>query len=266
MNMFLHELKAYRKSTIVWSITLAVVVILFLSMFPAFSSNAEELRKLLGSLPLALRNAIGLSLDSIGSLLGFYSTLPFLYISLCGAIQAMNLGTSIVSKEVREKTADFLLTKPVSRVQIMTAKLSAALTSLVITNVIYILVASIMASVISSQAFSMKLFLLISATLFFLQLIFLALGVIVSVVVRKIKSVLPVSLGTVFGFFFIGMFGSAIGDNNLRYITPFKFYDPAYIIKNASYETSFIILEVGLITLAIIASYVIYVKKDIDSV
>lgn len=266
MNMFLHELNAYRKSTIIWSISLAVVVIVFLSMFPAFSSNTEDLIKLLESLPIALRNAIGLSLDNIGSLLGFYSTLTFLYITLCGAIQAMNLGTSIVSKEVREKTADFLLTKPVSRVQIMTAKLFAALTSLVITNAIYIVVASIMASFTASQAFSMKIFLLISATLFFIQLMFLALGVIVSVVAPKIKSVLPVSLGTVFAFFFISMFGSAIGDNNLRYITPFKFYDPAYIIKNAGYETSFILLEVGLITLAIAVSYIIYVKKDIDSV
>ena len=132
MNMFLHELKAYRKSTIIWSVALAGIVIVFLSMFPAFSSNTEELKKLLENLPLALRNAIGLSLDTIGSLLGFYSTLTFLYITLCGAIQAMNLGTSIVSKEVREKTADFLLTKPVSRVQILTAKLLAALTSLVI--------------------------------------------------------------------------------------------------------------------------------------
>jgi ABC-2 type transport system permease protein len=265
MNMFLHELKAYRKSTIIWSVTLAAVVIMFLSMFPAFTSNVAELRKLLEGYPLAVRNALGLSLDNITSLLGFYSFI-FLYITLAGAIQAMNLGTSIVSKEVREKTADFLLTKPVSRIQIMTAKLLAALTSLVITNMIYFVIASTMASVITSQAFSMKIFVMISATLFFVQLIFLAIGVIVSVVVRKIKSVLPVSLGTVFAFFFISMFGSSIGDNNLRYITPFKYFDSTYIVKNASYETSFIILEVVLIIIAVAASYIIYSKKDINAV
>ena len=123
-----------------------------------------------------------------------------------------------------------------------------------------------MASATSPQAFSLTLFLMISATLFLIQLMFLALGVIISVIAPRIKAVLPVSLGTVFAFFFISMFGSAIGDNNLRYITPFKFYDPAYIIKNANYETPFVLLEVGLITLAIAASYIIYVKKDIDSV
>lgn len=265
MNMFLHELRAYRKSTIIWTITLVAIVIMFLSMFSAFTSNAAEAKKLLEGYPLAVRNAIGLSLDSITTLLGFYS-FTFLYITLAGAIQAMNLGTSIVSKEVREKTADFLLTKPVSRMQIMTAKLLAALSSLVITNVIYLVVSSMMASTTSSQTFSMKIFIMISATLFFIQIAFLALGVIVSVVLTKIKSVLPISLGTVFAFFFISMFGSAIGDNNLRYITPFKYFDSSYIIKNASYETSFIILEVVLIIIAIVASYIIYSKKDIDAV
>lgn len=265
MNMFLHELRAYRKSTIIWTITLVAIVIMFLSMFSAFTSNAAEAKKLLEGYPLAVRNAIGLSLDSITTLLGFYS-FTFLYITLAGAIQAMNLGTSIVSKEVREKTADFLLTKPVSRMQIMTAKLLAALSSLVITNVIYLVVSSMMASATSSQTFSMKIFIMISATLFFIQIAFLALGVIVSVVLTKIKSVLPISLGTVFAFFFISMFGSAIGDNNLRYITPFKYFDSSYIIKNASYETSFIILEVVLIIIAIVASYIIYSKKDIDAV
>lgn len=265
MNMYLHELNVYKKSTIIWTISLSAIALIFLAMFPGFTSNASDVKKLFEGYPVALRNALGLSLDSFTTLLGFYS-FTFLYITLCGAIQAMNLGTSIISKEVSEKTADFLLTKPVSRIQIMTAKLLSALTSLVITDVIYFTVASIMASVITSKAFSMKIFFLISATLFFIQLIFLAIGVIVSVMVPKIKSVLPVSLGTVFAFFFISMFGAAVGDNNLRYITPFKYFDSAYIIKNASYETSYIILEVVLIIIAIGASYIIYSKKDIDAV
>ena len=36
MNMFLHELNAYRKSTIIWSISLAVIVIVFFIDVPCF--------------------------------------------------------------------------------------------------------------------------------------------------------------------------------------------------------------------------------------
>lgn len=265
MNMFLHELKAYRKSTIIWTIALVALVVLFLSMFPSFSREAEEFKKLLEGYPEALRRALGLAVENIGSILGFYSYV-FLYISLVGAIQAMNLGTSIVSKEVRDKTADFLLTKPVTRTKIMTSKLLAAVTSLVITNVVYLGAATMMASLVETKEYSTKVFLLLSLTLFFLQLIFLALGIIVSVVVPKIKSVLPISLGTVFAFFIIGALASTTGDDALRYISPFKYFDFAYIVQNSRYETSYMMVAIGFIALAIAASYSIYAKRDIHAV
>ena len=265
MNMFLHELEAYRKSTIIWTFALVALVILFLSMFPSISREAEEFKKLLEGFPEGLRMALGLSVENIGSILGFYSYI-FLYISLVGAIQAMNLGTSIVSKEVREKTADFLLTKPVTRTKIMTSKLLAALTSLVITNVFYLVAATMMASLVETKEYSVKIFLLLSLTLFFLQLIFLALGIIVSVVVPKIKSVLPISLSTVFAFFIIGALASTTGDDALRYLSPFKYFDFGYIVQNSGYESSFMIVAIGFIAIAIIASYVIYSKRDIHAV
>lgn len=266
MNIFFHELKAYRKSIIIWSIALIAIALLMFSMFSGISKDAESFKKLLEAYPPVVKNALGLSIDSVTSLLGFYSSLVLLYIVLCGAIQAMNLGVSIISKETRDKTADFLLTKPVKRQQIMTSKLLAAVTSLVITNIIYIVGASIIAQLVKNKAFDYKIFFLLSLTVLLVQLMFLFLGVIVSVSVSKIKSVLPISLSTVFGFFFIDMFSSAIGDKATRYITPFKYYDASYIIKNSAYETKYIIIEIIFIAASILASYIIYSKKDIHAV
>lgn len=265
MNMYLHELKAYRKSTIIWTCSLVLMIILFLSMFPSFSKDAGDVKRLLEGYPEALRKSIGLSLDTFFTLLGFYSYI-FVYIVLCGSIQAMNLGTSIISKEVREKTADFLLTKPVARKSIMTAKLLAVLTSLIITNIIYLFAASFMAISVKTDTFSLKVFFMISITLFFVQLMFMTLGILISVAFPKIKTVLPISLGIVFGFFMLGMLSTTIADNASRFFIPFKYYDTAYIIKNSSYEASFIIIEIVFIILTIFASYLIYDKKDIHAV
>jgi len=266
MNMFLHELKAYRKSTFIWTCSLISVVLLFLAMFPAMSKDAADFQKMLDNYSPALVKALGFSFDSLFSLLGFYSSVTLLYVLLCGSIQAMNLGTSIISKEVRDKTADFLLTKPVSRVQIMTAKLCAVITSLVITNVFFIAAASLMASAVQTEAYDYKLFLMVSLPLFFVQLMFMSLGIIISVLVPKIRSVLPISLGTVFGFFILSMLSSTQGDTASRFITPFKYFDSAYIIKNSAYETSYVIVAFLFVVLTITASYIIYSKKDIHSV
>lgn len=265
MNMFLHELRAYRKSNIIWTCSLVAVLILMLSIYPTFSKEASEFSKLLEGYPEPLKKAMGLSGESLASFLGFYSYI-FLYISLCGAVQAMNLGTSIVSKEVREKTADFLLVKPVSRLEIMTSKLLAAFTSLVITNAIFIAVSFPMAAIVNEEAYSHKTYFMISITMFFLQLIFLALGIIVSVITSKIKSVLSISLGTVFGLFFIGALSAISGEGALKYISPFKYFDTAYIIKNSAYEASYIIAGSVFVVTAIAASYLIYSKKDVHTV
>ncbi|MBW9153437.1 ABC transporter permease subunit [Clostridium estertheticum] len=264
MNMFLHELKAYRKSTIIWTVSLITLVVLFLAMFPSFSKEADAFKEVMKGFPEPVRKAMGFSVDSMSSVLGFYSYM-FLYTTLCGAIQAMNLGTSIVSKEVRNKTADFLLTKPVTRRAIMTSKLLASLSCLVITNVVYLVASSIMVSLVATEKYSYKIFFMISITLFFIQLMFLALGIIISVLIPKSKSVLPISLGTVFAFFIIGMFEATLGDNTMRYITPFKYFDSTYILKNSSYEISFIIVGIVFIAFAIICSYLIYSKKDVHA-
>lgn len=266
MNMFLHELKAYRKSTIIWSISLVLVALLMLSMFPSIAKDAENFKKLLDVYPPALKKALGISIDSVTSLLAYYSSFVLLYVVLCGAIQAMNLGTSIISKEVREKTADFLLTKPVKRHKIITSKILAGAISLLITNIIYILCSSVIAEIVTNKPFQYNIFLLLSLTLLFVQLMFMSLGIIISVIIGRIKSVLPISISTVFGFFFIAMFSSIIGDKATRYITPFKYYDATYIIKNSSYEVKFILIELIFIVFVISMSYIIYSKKDIHAV
>jgi ABC-2 type transport system permease protein len=114
--------------------------------------------------------------------------------------------------------------------------------------------------------FSVKKFVLLSVTMLFIQVIFLAIGIIISVIVPKIKSVLTVSLATVFAFYFLGVFSETSGDDVKRYISPFKYFDNTYIIKHASYEGSFLIAGAVIVVAAIAASYMIYTKKDIHAV
>jgi ABC-2 type transport system permease protein len=265
MNIFFHEWKAYWKSTLIWSISLVMIIVLFMSFYPSFAKDAEEFQKIMEGYPEAIRNALGFNLNSFFTILGFYC-FPLAFITLCGAIQGMNLGTSIVSKEVREKTADFLLSKPVTRTTVLTAKLLAALISIVMTNIVYQAVTITMAYQVKTDDFSLKILIMLSVTMFFIQLIFLALGVMISVIAPRIKSVLTVSLTTVFAFYFLGMFSGTTGEEAKRYLSPFKYFDTAYIIKHASFESSFLIVGAVILTLAILVSYFVYAKKDIHSV
>lgn len=266
MNMYIHELKYLRKSAIKWTIALIALAAIYLLMYPSVANDAEDYRKLLSGYPEAIRAMLGINLDYITSILGFYS-MVFSFIALCGAIQAMNLGVSILSKETRERTADFLLVKPVSRASIVTAKLIAAFTIIIATDIIFYGVSSIIATSAKTEDFSWKLFFMINLTLFFLQLIFLALGMAISVFFKKIKSVLPISLGVVFGLYMIGALIATEKNNEVaRFISPFKYFDTTYIIKNANFEGPYLIASMIIIVFSILVSYIIYIKKDIHAV
>lgn len=266
MNIYLHELKALRKSVIIWVCALVAMDVMFLSIYPSMAKDAADFKKLLMGYPAPVRSMLGINLDYITSILGFYSMI-FSFIVLCGAIQAMNMGLSILSKESRERTADFLLVKPVSRSVIVTSKLLAASTAIIITNIVYCAASFIIANIVKTVNYNIKLLIMINLTLFFIQLIFLAIGVLISVFFNKLKSVLPISLGVVFGLYMIGALVSA-GKNNeaARFTSPFKYFDITYIIKNARYENSYIFMSAVIVVAAIAISYVIYIKKDIHAV
>jgi ABC-2 type transport system permease protein len=265
MNMFYHELKANGKSTAIWSCALACVAVLFLSFFSSFYESADEFQSLLEGFPPFVLKAFGINAEILTSFVGFYAFI-FLYVVLCGAIQAMNLGTAAISKETTRKTADFILTKPVSRKQILTAKLLSVLASILITDVVFLISAVVMERIMNDGKTYYKEFILITASLVCIQLFFVALGFLVSVIANKIKSVISVSLSTVFGFFIVKMIGDALDEEKLQYFSPFSYFDSNTILRHGGYETRFLIISLVFVVLALAASYVIYTKKDIHAV
>lgn len=199
MNIFLHELKSMRKTATIWTISLIALSALYLCIYPTVAADAEGFKNLLANYNPEIRDMLGINLDNIASLLGFYS-MVFSFITLCGTIQGMNLGISILSRESRERTADFLLVKPVSRSSIISAKVFAAFTTIVATNFGFYVATFCIANAVKTEDFSNKLFFMINLTLFFMQIIFMSIGMVVSVFFKKLKSILPISFGVVLGF------------------------------------------------------------------
>lgn len=266
MNVFLREIVAYRRSTLIWMVSLGCLVALFvIGMYPAFTTDVAAAKVLLGKLPEAVRAAFDISLSNFFTIFGFYAY--FLsFATVAGAIQAMNVGAGSIAKEFAGKTADFVLSKPITRPKVLTAKLAAAFVSVVATSAAFAGVGYVSALIVTSgtsEKVPLGTFVMLSLTLFFVQLFFLALGALFAVLIPKIKTAVAVSLPTVFSFFIVGMLGEVLGNDKVRYITPFKFFDTMYIIENAAFEGRYLILEAVLIVAFVAATYVIFLRKDI---
>lgn len=265
MNVFLHEVKANSKTTIGWIFSLCSMTGVFMLFFPLLQTEMDAFLGMLDNFPPAFKAAFGFNTEVFNSALGYY-TFTFTYAALFGAIQAMNFGIGILSKEERERTADFLMTKPVSRPAVFTSKTLCAIVLMVITNIVYTAVALTVVVSYSGKALDISKFLLINASLLFLQLVLFAIGLTISVMLKKIKSVLPVSLGLVFMFFAISAFAVTSKDDKLRYLTPFQYFKVDNIVFGDGYETRFVVLACVLFVSAMITAYGLYRRRDIHSV
>jgi ABC-2 type transport system permease protein len=265
-NIFIHEFRTRLKSVIIWSLSVAAMVLFFFSLFPAFADQAALMNGLLAKFPPALLEAFGMNRMDLSSVLGYYSFL-LVFVQLCLAIQAGNYGFGLVSIEENELTADFLLTKPVSRIQVLTSKLLAALTSLVLTELV-VWITSFVAILAfrGGRPYEISLLIQLMLSLVVFQLFFLAVGVVISLLVKRVRSVTPYSLGLGFGAYVINGFSGIFGDVKLEYITPFKHLDPAYFVQHGAFNLSLLLLNLAVTLVALTASYCLYNRRDIAAV
>ena len=266
MNIYAHEFRTNLRSAITWSIALFVLIFIIMSLFPSFASDAERMNDLLAEFPEDFLIAFGMNGMDMSTVLGFFG-LTLLLCQICVAIQAANYGFALVSVEERDLTADFLLSKPVGRKKILTSKLLAALTHLALTDIVLWISSFVFITAYrNGRPYETRTLVLLLLTIPFLQLFFLTVGVLLSLLTRKIRSVTPYAMGLVFGLYVLNAFGGMIGDDILSDITPFKHFEANYIVTNAAFDLPLVLISVSLTVISMVGSYVLYAKRDIHSV
>jgi ABC-2 type transport system permease protein len=265
-TIFNHEFFTRLKSVLIWSLALAFLILFFFSMFTVFADQAALMNQMLAKFPQELRAAFGMDNMDLSTVLGFMSFI-FFFVQLCLAIQASNYGVGLVSIEEAELTADFLLSKPVSRVQVLTSKLLAALACLTITNLVVWLSSFIAISIFrGDHEYETRTLVLLLLSLLLFQFFFLSVGLVISLLVKRVRSVTPYGLGLSFGAYVLAAFSGVFGDVKLELITPFKHFDAAAIVKNGAYDTPLVLLNVAVTILSLVISYWLYTRRDIPAV
>lgn len=264
MNIYRHEFKMGFKSTVTWSISIFAVIFLMMSLFSSFAADAELMQEALESFPPELLAAFGMTDLNMASVLGYFS-LVFVFVQICLAIQAANIGFSLVSIEERELTADFLLAKPVGRTTIMNSKLLSALTALAITNIVVWITSLVTISIYrGGRSYDGQALLLLLLSVAFFQLFFLSVGMVISLLVRRVRSVTPFSMGLVFGLYILNAFGNMLGEDTFELLSPFRHFEPNYITTNGAYDP-LILLSISITVISITGSYLLYQRRDIPA-
>ena len=266
MNIYRREVNNRLKSALIWSISIFLLILLFMSFYSGFAADETIWEIVLENYPEELLQAMGMTGVNMATVIGYF-TMCMLFTQICLAVQASQYGFSILSEEEREMTADFLLTKPITRSKVFFSKLAAALTGLVITNAVVWGTTFFCISVFSDgHEYNPTMFVKMLSVLILFQLFFLGVGMVISVSVKKIKSVLSFSMGLAFGMYIISTIGSLLGENTISYITPFKYFEPNTLVLEGKYDPVMIIICTVTIAVTMVAGYILYNKRNIRAV
>lgn len=265
-NIFRHEFRSRFKSVLIWAGSISVLIAFFFGLFPVFADQAALMNTFLAKYPPELRAAFGMNNLDLASVTGFYGFL-FMFVQICLAIQASNYGFGLVSIEESELTADFLLSKPVSRSQVLTSKLLAALASLTLTNaVVWAVTFAAVALFHENHPYQVGPLALVLSTIILFQLFFLSVGLAVSLLVKRVRSVTPWGLGLGLGMYVLSAFTGVFGQVWMELITPFKHFDAAYITSHNALDTPLVLLNAAVSVVALVASYWLYTRRDVPAV
>ncbi|WP_105615644.1 ABC transporter permease subunit [Vallitalea okinawensis] len=263
MNIILRELRANRKALIIWCVAMTLFVAVGMVKYSGFANMGEEVNELMASLPEALQKAFGLGSINLTEVGGYYSMF-FIYFMLIAGIHASLLGSTIISKEVRDKTADFLMVKPVTRTQVITSKIIAALINVIILNFVTCLSSILFVQYYNTGDSITNLIIQMNASLLIIQLIFLSLGLFISALTRTSKKATSISTAVLLTAYFLSIAISIYEDISfLGYLTPFYYFDAEAIMLGEGIEMIYLFIAIVIIAISIPITYHQYRNKDL---
>lgn len=262
MNIIKRELHAHMKSLIIWSISIVAFIFMMFSEFSAYYDN-PEMAAILDSMPKALMDAFSMSGTNLTTVSGFIS-MAAIYIYIALGIYAALIGSSIIAKEERDKTAEFFMVLPISREKVIFTKWVAA----VILNIIINLVTTFSQYMATMQYDKMvefnKFMFLFMFAVFIIQMIFLNLGMLLSAIMKRYKKSGTYATSLLLILYVISIFSSLSKSlDSLKYVTPFKFFEASILVRELSYDLKYLIIAFAIIVLALIGTFITYPKRDL---
>lgn len=260
MTLVKHELRQGRVSLLIWTAAIGFFVAVCVLMFPEMKGQMAGVNAIFASMG-AFTAAFGMDKLNFGTLIGFYAVECGNILGLGGAFFAALCAAGMLSKEEKDKTAEFLLTHPVSRVRIVTEKLLAVLAQITVLNVvIYGLSVASIAAV--GEAVPWKEISLMHLAYYLLQLEMSGICFGISAFLRK--GSLGVGLGIATMLYFLNLVAN-IADvaSFLKYITPYGYCEGADIVASGSLNATYVLIGAVIGLCGIALAYLKYTRKDI---
>lgn len=244
-----------------WTVGMVACVSVFMQgMYPIYSDSIDQIMIVMESFPKEFLAAFGFSMDMF-SFAGFYA-FSFTYLTLLGVMFSCTVSLQIFAREKRSHCQEFLYAKPMTRQKIFLEKLAAVLCLLVASNVVLVAWAG-MVTVLAGENDLLGKIVLASLSVFCTELLFMAFVILYSVQARKVRTISGAAMAFAFAGFILSALSTLIDKVEMRYIAPFKYFDPYQAVMNGTYEIEYVITAIVIFAAVMAVAATRFFNKDV---
>ena len=260
MTIVKHELRQGKISFLIWTLAVGMLLSVCVFLYPEMKGEMDGVSELFSSMG-SFTAAFGMDRMNFGTLTGYYAVECGNVLGLGGAFFASLCGVGILSKEEKERTAEFLLMHPISRGRILMEKLVAVWLQITAMNlIIYALSVGSLAAI--GETIPWRELNLLHLAYYILQLELACICFGVSAFMRK--GSIGAGLGIAAIMYFLNLISNIAEETSfLKYITPFGYCDGADIVSGGSLDGHLIAIGATIGIAGISAAYLKYIRKDI---
>ncbi len=260
MTLFFHEIKRNRLSLIIWTSVISFMLAVCVFIYPEMKGQMNEMTDMFADMG-SFTAAFGMDELNFGEFMGYFGVECGNVLGLGGVLFASILGISVLAKEEKDKTAEFLLTHPVSRIKIVLSKLISVVAQIFILNVCVMAIVLLSVAIVGEES-DIKTMLLLFFAYFLLQIEIGGITFGISAFLRG--GSLGVGLGIGIMMYFINIISNLTESLEfLKYITPFSYTEGGYIVNNCALEWKYLIVGAAMMTVSLVLGFIKYNRKDI---
>jgi len=264
MNILKRECKANLKVFLFWGLGLLLLEFTGMTKFTGIvaATGGADINQILDQFPKVILAVLGISGVDISTLAGYYTILAF-YTLICGAIYAIHLGNNAVSREIVDKTYEFVFTKPCTKTHVLAMKVIAgwlALAGFTVMNLLFSYGAVVS---LKFDGNIDKLMLLYTVVLFIFSSLFYALSIFLATIGKTPeKGALYSNLCFLFVFIMGVIYDMIDNGKIIKIFSPMKYFEAKDLIAG-KIDFLFLLLCVVFISCLIYMGFKKFQKSDL---
>lgn len=236
VKFYYHQLY---KNIIYYTLGTLATLIIFMAMYPSFKSAGDTFVIMLESIPQSLLATVGLNINTMNSILGYYA-FTLSYVMLIYGVFAIYVGMYLNGYESSRQINEYLYVKPVKRINMFFAKILTGIFAILTSFTFYLIGSYLILSLLSDTDVDFNMFMKLSFSLLMFLMTLYSLGFLCGVIFKNVKQVGSFATLTTVLLFFLNFISSLIEEDFGKFISPFGVYNASGMFESSNFNEAMI--------------------------